>query len=212
MGNACSTRSIEIEDIKALGVRINDEKSFSRIRDLLSVLKVKNFLYSKGFIGADDFLTTGTNPFNPFARYASRVMPNDAPQYDISEEFMVCHNLPENDNQWNDPSSTSGAMAGPDANGPGHVFMTSTNLHWTKFNILTINDVSFLERLKVNAEKYVKGRGWARYGFYFHCFPLNSVQSLHLHIVNLDAIGPHFDTQRTKNLHLDDAITVISNN
>jgi len=211
MGNACST-NIEIEDIKALGIRINDEQSFSRIRDLLPIVKVKKFLYDKRFVGDDDFLTVGTNPFNPFARFASLVMPNDAPRYGISQEFMVCHNRPENDAEWNDPTSTRGSMAGPDANGPGHVFMTSTNLHWTKFNIITINDVPFLNHMKQNAEIYVEARGWNNYGLYFHCFPLNSVQSLHLHIVNLDTVGHHFNSQRTKNLTIDDAITAISNN
>lgn len=209
MGNACSTHTLEIEDIKSLGIRVNDEQSFSRIRDLLSIVKVKKYLYDKRFVDDDDFLTIGINPFNPFARYASLEMPNNAPQYGISHEFMICHNRPENDTEWNDHTSTRGSMAGPDASGPGHVFMTTTNLHWTKFNILTINDVSFLERMKINAEMYVKSREWKNYGFFFHCFPLNSVQSLHLHIINLDTTGPHFNTQRMKNLSLDDAISVI---
>lgn len=211
MGNSCSTRSIDIEDIKVLGVRVNDEHSFSRIRELLPSGKVFDFLYNEGFVDDDGQLTTGTKPFNAFARYASFAMTNDAPQYDISQEFMVCHNRQENDDEWNDPTSKRGSMAGPDANGPGHVFMTSRNLHWAKFNILTINDVSFLERMKTNAQMYAKAREWENYGLYFHCFPLNSVQSLHLHLVNLDTIGPHYATQRTKNLSLDDAISVVAN-
>lgn len=213
MGNACSTRSIiEIEDIKLLGVRVNDEQSFSRIRELLLPEKIWKFLYNEGFVDDDGQLTTGTKPFNAFARYASSAMTNDAPQYGISQEFMICHNRPDNDAEWNDSTSKRGSMAGPDENGPGHVFMTSRNLHWTKFNILTINDVSFLERMKKNAQMYTDARGWKNYGLYFHCFPLNSVQSLHLHIVNLDTIGPHYATQQTKNLSIDDAISVIANN
>lgn len=212
MGNACSTRTLEIEDIKALGVRINDTESFTRILEFLPVAKVKKHLYTKGYIHDDDTLTTGMKPFNAFARYASGVMPNDAPQYDISKEFMICHNLPDNDAEWNDPASTRGSMAGPDANGPGHVFMTTTNLHWSYFNILTIRDLSFLRRMKVNADAYARARGWKRYGLYFHCFPLNSVQSLHLHIVNLDTVGPHFKSQECKNVSLDDAIKILLEN
>lgn len=211
MGNACSTRSIEIEDIKTLGVRVNDERSFSRIRELLPSGKVNEFLYNEGFIDDNGQLTTGIKPFNAFARYASNAMTNNAPQYGISQEFMICHNRPENDSEWNDPTSKRGSMAGPDANGPGHVFMTCKNLHWTNFNIITIKDVSFLRRMKENAEKYAEARGWNNYGLYFHCFPLNSVQSLHLHIVNLDTTGPHFKTQQVKNLAIDDAIVILNN-
>lgn len=212
MGNGCSnTRSIDIEDIKILGVRVNDKESFSRIRELLTPGKVIDFLCNEGFVNDDDQLTTGKKPFNAFARYASLKMTNDAPQHGISQEFMICHNLPENDAEWNVPTSKRGSMAGPDANGPGHVFMTTRNLHWTKFNILTIDDVSFLKRMKKNAQMYTEARGWKNYGLYFHCFPLNSVQSLHLHIVNLDTTGPHFATQWSKNLSIDDAIAVISN-
>jgi len=211
MGNACSTNTIiEVEDIKALGVRVNDKQSFSGIRKLLLPGTVWEFLFNKGFVNNEDELTTGENPFNAFARYASFEMTNDAPQYGVSQEFMICHNRPDNDAEWNDETSKRGSMAGPDENGPGHVFMTTTNLHWSKFNILTINDVSFLQRMKSNACVYAEARGWENYGLYFHCFPLNSVQSLHLHIVNLDTTGPHFETQRTKNLSLDDAISVIS--
>ena len=36
-----------------------------------------------------------------------------------------------------------------------YVFMTTTDLDWTKFNVLTVNDVSFLERMKKNAQTYV---------------------------------------------------------
>ena len=213
MGNACSTNTlIEVEDIKALGVRVNDKQSFSGIRKLLLSGTVWEFLFNKGFVNNEDELTTGENPFNAFARYASFAMKNDAPQYGISQEFMICHNRSDNDAEWNDETSKRGSMAGPDENGPGHVFMTTTNLHWTKFNVLTINDVSFLQRMKTNAQTYTDARGWKNYGLYFHCFPLNSVQSLHLHIVNLDTIGPHYATQQTKNLSIDDAISVIANN
>lgn len=213
MGNACSTITIiEVEDIKALGVRVNDKQSFSGIRKILLSGTVWDYLFNKGFVNNDYELTTGENPFNAFARYASFAMKNDAPQYGISQEFMICHNRPENDAEWNDETSKRGSMAGPDENGPGHVFMTTTDLDWTKFNVLTINDVSFLKRMKNNAKTYTDARGWKNYGLYFHCFPLNSVQSLHLHIVNLDTIGPHYATQQTKNLSIDDAINVISSN
>lgn len=212
MGNTCSVvPTFDIQDIKTLGVHINDIQSFMRIREFITPKKVYTYLYKDGYIDTQGDLTTGVKPFNVFARYASRVIPNTVPQHAISQEFMICHNLPDNDSEWNVPSSTRGSMAGPDANGPGHVFMTSTNVHWTYFNILTIRDVAFLKRMRANAEKYANGRGWKRVGMYFHCFPLNNVQSLYLHIVNLDTVGPHHRAQRSKNLSLDDAIRVICN-
>ena len=43
--------------------------------------------------------------------------------------------------------------------------------------------------------------GWSTsVGLYLHCYPLNSVQALHLHIVDLAAVGPSYKHLSHKNL------------
>ena len=93
------------------------------------------------------------------------------------------------------------------------VFITTKDLNWKNFNIVTIvlyKKIDFLLKLKEVANEYVKQRGWEKAGFYFHCFPHNSVNSLHLHVVNEDAkyIGHMHEEFKYKNLPLDVAIKV----
>ena len=40
-------------------------------------------------------------------------------------------------------------------------------------------------------------------GLYFHCYPHSSVNSLHLHIVDLSEVGPTYEALRHKNLSMD---------
>ena len=40
-------------------------------------------------------------------------------------------------------------------------------------------------------------------GLYFHCYPFCSVNSLHLHIVDLSKVGPTYEACRFKNLSMD---------
>ena len=175
---------------------------------------IKTDMLSTNYIDEYDMLTTGTKPFNVFARLAANVMPNKADQSVIGRHqhsFVICHNKPENDERWNDESFAAASMAGPDENGPGHVFLTTKNLHWSYFNVLTIvvfKRYEFLVRLKSAALLYTDSRGWTNPGFFFHAFPHNSVNSLHLHIVNLDNVGFNYWNNTRKNLSIDDAITV----
>jgi hypothetical protein len=80
------------------------------------------------------------------------------PQCGVKGLFMVCHNLKVNDDQWNDTNSHTGSMAGPDENGPGHVFITTTDLFWKNFNVLTIDDLFFLNKMREAAMIYDKTR------------------------------------------------------
>ena len=163
-----------------------------------------------------EVLTTGTKPYNVFARYASKEMENPVDQSCIkkfSDNWMLCHNRVENDRDWNDVNNKAVSMCGPDENGPGHVFITTKNLNWVGFNITTIvleKNVKFLIKLKEVATEYAKYRGWGKAGFYFHCFPHNSVNSLHLHVCNEDEkyIGHMHKECQYKNLPLDVAIAV----
>ena len=46
-------------------------------------------------------------------------------------------------------------------------------------------------------------------GLYFHCYPLCSVNSLHLHIVDLSEVGPTYEACRFKNLSMDMVLTAL---
>lgn len=208
---------------------VNDDRTFREYiafaQENGHLRQIQKYLAEKNFIEMDVNcltltgkcnLTTGLKPFNVFARYASYEMKNPVDQtiiQDYMRDWMVCHNKPENDMNWNDVNNKTVSMCGPDNHGPGHVFITTKDLHWTNFNISTIvlsKKVEFLKKLKMVAEEYVKQRKWTKAGFYFHCFPHNSVNSLHLHIVNEDEkyIGHMHSECRYKNLPLDVAIKV----
>ena len=46
-------------------------------------------------------------------------------------------------------------------------------------------------------------------GLYFHCYPHCSVNSLHLHIVDLSETGPTYEAFRFKNLSMDMVLTAL---
>lgn len=224
-----SIPTYSIEDVKKNFLIVNDEKTFRKyIAHAIKhnhLKQIENYLSKNGFIKTtydcvkvktNCVLTTGNNPFNVFAFYANNEMKNPVDQTiieDYMNDWMVCHNKPENDLYWKDVNNKNVSMSGPDVNGPGHVFITTKDLAWKNFNIITIvlsKNVDFLMRLKEVADEYVEQRGWKKAGMYFHCFPHNSVNSLHLHIVNEDEkyIGHMHDKCKYKNLPLDVAIKV----
>ena len=67
-----------------------------------------------------------------------------------------------------------------------------------------------LEKMREAAYAFVRenvNSGWSLrqvdIGLFFHCYPHCSVNSLHLHIVDLSATGPTYDACKHKNLRLD---------
>jgi hypothetical protein len=177
--------------------------------------RIKEKFREDNVIDNNDTLTTGDKPFNIFARLVSGKTTINVDQSllgEYSERFVVCHNRPVNDAHWDDPDFYGASMAGPDKHGPGHVFITTKNLSYNRFNILPIlieNDVNFIGDLLLAAIKYTVNRNWTNAGFYFHCYPHNSVQSLHLHVLNMDKLGPTFDKQVGKNLSVYDVLSVM---
>jgi len=210
---SCFNQGLNVIELKTLYPVVNDHETFrtyirhSKLKDIYKQLS------DSGYV-ENGKLTTGTSPFNVFARYGSGVMQTNVDQSIIdgyTDRWIVCHNLAENDMNWKDTNNKRVSMCGPDDTGPGHVFITTTDLDWTFFNILTIvqsGNVDFLLELKEVAELYVKKRGWDNYGFYFHCFPHNSVNSLHLHMCNEDNPGHMLGECAYKNLPLDTAIDI----
>jgi hypothetical protein len=178
---------------------------------------IKEDFMDKNIINSAGMLNTGPDsPFNVFARYANGTMVNNTVDQSYlgqyADTFMICHNLVENDLNWYNPEFSSASMAGPDDNGPGHVFMTTKDLNFGTFNILTIiieNNAEIVSLMYDAANTYASRRGWKNPGYYFHCYPHNSVQSLHLHIVNEDTVGPAFYTQKYKNINIMDVIIAM---
>jgi hypothetical protein len=46
-------------------------------------------------------------------------------------------------------------------------------------------------------------------GLFFHVYPHNSVQSFHLHIVDLDVTGPTHEAMKYKNMPAEDVLAVL---
>ena len=120
------------------------------------------------------------------------------------KRYVLCCNRKENDENWN---SSDPQWVGKASMAERHRFMTVRDLDWRLFNALTmgIEDHSDLQRAIVQLEDMLavarnfvqKADGWSKnVGFFFHVFPQNSVQSLHLHIVDLDVIGPTYHAVR----------------
>jgi hypothetical protein len=198
----------DIEHVKQSFPVINDVESlakyitFADLHDHLT--HIKTMLKTFNYIDNDDSLTISNKPFNVFAHIGSGQLSPAVNQSTIgtfANMFVVCQNRPENDARWDESNFQSGAMAGPDLYGPGHVFITIKDLFWGNFNILTLilrRRTSIILALKQAGTLYAKNRGWIHFECYFHCFPHNSVNSLHMHVVNLDTAGPHFHKQKYK--------------
>jgi hypothetical protein len=102
--------------------------------------------------------------------------------------------------------------------------MTCRDLSWQWFNVMSFGlegdaaslrtAIEMLEAMQAAARVFAqKTPGWsadpARLGMFFHCYPNNSVNSLHMHLVDLSATGPSFAHLAPKNLPLADVLHVL---
>ena len=180
-----------------------------------SIEDMMKMLRSKGYTDEHDNYNLQTS--NIFAQLASGHIKNHVDQRILgkyAESWMVCHNKPENDQNWKNENDLRVSMAGPDTNGPGHVFITTKSKSAKYFNITSIilhKEKEFLQELLEVAKHYATQRKWTNPGFFFHCYPNNSVQSLHLHVVNMNNTGPSFELQKFKNLSIYEALELIYN-
>lgn len=175
-------------------------------------------------------LTTGLRPFNIFARCAC----GEQKQPDMEEEqaavpheyrsrFQVCKNRAENDEHWADEDPE---WVGKASMARRHRFLTTKDLAWHWFNVLSFGfaednfsasslasasaAVEFIEAMKAVALAYAAAMGWSsQVGLFFHVFGHNSVNSLHLHIVDLTEVGPGFEKLSYKNCPLDAVLEVL---
>jgi hypothetical protein len=183
---------------------------------------------SAGYVDDNGQLTTGTKPFNLFARCASGNMKQDGMAYEqealgsSKDRWMVCKNRPENDEHWD---SEEPEWVGKASMSRRHRFLTVKDLHWQWFNALTfgllptdMGGVSYddaidkIEEMKAAAKTYVANiGGWSdNVGLFFHVFGHNSVNSLHLHILDLNDVGPTFHKYEYKNCPLEVVLKVLA--
>jgi hypothetical protein len=102
-----------------------------------------------------------------------------------------------------------------------HRFMLFNDLSWWWFNALVfgMENVQELEKcieivaeMAVAAREYVAASdlGWTtNIGLYFHVYGHNSVNSLHLHIVDLGATTEFYDELNYKNLPIEEALATL---
>jgi hypothetical protein len=106
-----------------------------------------------------------------------------------------------------------------------HRLLITRSTNWKRFNVLTMglggdiksfeDDIDFLKRMKIAAEHYITETrtklGWPddlnKIGLFFHCFPQNSIDVLHLHIVDISTTPVKLSY---KNLHIDDVINHLT--
>ena len=83
---------------------------------------------------------------------------------------------------------------------------------WMGFNVLTFEGghISLLDQMESIAMQYTRDYGWSKnVELYFHCYPFNSINTLHLHIVDLECVKPLFYTKGTINLSLKTVRSVL---
>lgn len=152
-------------------------------------------------------------------------------EYIENKKFVISFNKLDFDNDWKDNKTGSASMS------KHHRFLTIKDSTIRRFNVLTFGmdyndndndndinpdllkeDIELLKEMKQEAYNYVKNarvnNEWPDgnihdVGLYFHCFPFNSVQSLHLHIVDLKNQGPSFDVYKHKNLEINYVIQIL---
>jgi len=135
---------------------------------------------------------------------------------DDRSRFVVCSNRPEADAQW---ESSEKAWVGKASMSKRHRFVTTKDLRWVWFNVLTFgldgglaDAVELIERLRAAALGYARrSDGWSEdeVELRFHVYGHASVPSLHLHVLDRRHLGPTHAALAFKNLSLDDALAVL---
>jgi len=223
--------SLKAELVGRLPVLI-DAAAFREARRLMlqelgGVAALKRELVRSGFVEAEtNLLTTGVKPFNVFARVAAGVMKQPGMEKenealgDFQSRFIVARNLPENDAHWD---SKDPEWVGKSSMALRHRFITTKSLHLQWFNALVFGLVpekyggigleaalAEIEAMRIAALQYTAASNWSdNIGLYVHVFGHNSVNSLHVHIVDLADVGPSYWKCEHKNLSLDMVIKVL---
>lgn len=213
---------------------LNDAAGFREARRLLQeefggFKTLREELTRAGFVdGTTSELTTGTKPFNAFARIVAGLMEQPGMESeqrclgDFQNMFMVCCNRPENDLHWD---SEEPEWIGKASMSSRHRFLTMRDLHWQFFNPIafglvdasdggcSVNEtVQKVALMKQAALTYIANiGGWSdKIGLFFHIFGHNSVNSLHVHMIDMAELGPTYWKYEYKNCPVDAVIKVLN--
>ena len=149
-------------------------------------------------------------PLPPHVQEANNLLPQE-----LQDEFVVCFNRKENEEMW---ESDDPAWIGKASMSKRHVFITTKNISWQRFNVLVYgmfgdreDSLKMLHGMKRCAEAFVKTRDdWSEnVGMFLHVYGACSVNSMHLHVIDLDYTGPSYEAIHHRNLSIDDVITAI---
>ena len=172
-------------------------------------------------------LTTGNKPFNVFAKVGQGKMEPKSKLWNMDEEntilsklkggggFVIACNREENDENYADGTAQWKGRASMSKH---HRFLTTTDPSWWYFNVLVFGmrpyhvdlpydslekSIKMIETMIYLGTEFAKKKGWGQkkgVGLYFHWYGHSSVNSLHMHIVDLDEVGPTHEALAYKNL------------
>eukprot|EP00746_Dinoflagellata_sp_MGD_P124412 gnl/MRDRNA2_/MRDRNA2_59005_c0_seq1.p1 gnl/MRDRNA2_/MRDRNA2_59005_c0~~gnl/MRDRNA2_/MRDRNA2_59005_c0_seq1.p1 ORF type:complete len:431 (+),score=133.61 gnl/MRDRNA2_/MRDRNA2_59005_c0_seq1:76-1368(+) len=146
---------------------LNTKEEYREVRAFMQehgLHKLKQLLQEKGFVDSSGKLTTGTQPFNVFARVASGAMAQpgmDKEQLSLgsyAEKYVVACNRPDADANWQ--TSNNASMA------KHHRFLTTKDLRWQWFNALIFGfedldeAIAELSSMREAAKAYSKSQNW----------------------------------------------------
>ena len=197
-------------------------------------LEVKGFLKGE-VITTYELPPSLGKPYNPFSRIAmgldSQGLVMEAENALLSEQhrarYRVACNRKQNDDVWasSDTAPSKGfpnGHVGAASMAKRHRFLLVKDLSRRTFNVLMFGlgavsldakrkALATLEDMRDAALSFTRGApGWGpNVGLFFHVWPYNSVNALHLHIVDLDETGPTYAALGYKNLPLEEALKAL---
>jgi len=211
----------------------NTRAWFKALRALLrkhGAEALENELAARGLV-KDGKLTIGEgSPFNLFARIGGGDKPGEEPTMSqpecaasndlLSKEarrhYVVCCNLPKNDENW---WSTAKEWVGTASMSKHHRFLTVRDLNWRWFNAVSFGigggdelrfAITRMQEVLATAKAFAEAEKWSsNVGFFFHVYPHNSVQSFHLHMVDLAVTGPTYEVMKYKNIPAEEVLAVL---
>jgi len=207
--------------------RVNTADTFAAVRIFAKqhggTERIRLELIAAGFVEGNA-LTTGLKPFNFIARLVTGKMQqtehmiHENEAYNADNRFLIAANRPDSDEHWDDSSPE---WVGRASMSKRHRFLLLKDLEWSTSNVLTFgldggtaslrDAIALVSRMRAAALAFTeKHPDWSEnVGLFFHVYGHNSVNGLHLHVLDLNAVGPTYEALRHKNLALDDVLSVL---
>ena len=191
----------------------------AKLESDIAELSTKHEPIYKNYLDNERKLEYGRTPNYIFRKFkTNNTMKDEIEKLVDYPEFFITRNKISEQIQYSD--SELGSIS------KNHRLLITRSKNWKRFNVLTMglggdiksfeDDIAFLKTMKRAAEYYIKETrnklGWPAeskdIGLFFHCFPQNTIDVLHLHIVDIKS----YNTTNTlvkhsnKNLHIDNVI------